>query len=145
MRAAKPAVAEFRWAFVAAGFASLLASAHYDIIRSPLLPKVLRELHLEFGDAGWYLAASSRVATVTAGLLGTGGAALAVVTAMRETRRPSIFLGVLTLAAAFGSLGIYMVELGFGGPPRLAVPVLEHVAALCLLAWMLAFEVEKRV
>lgn len=83
--------------------------------------------------------------TMTAGLVGTGGALLAVVAAVRDTRRPSIWLGVLTLAAAFGSLGVYLVELVAGGPPRLAVPVLEHVAAVLLLIWMLAFEAEKRV
>ena len=59
----------FRWSFVAAGFAALLASAHYDIIRSPLLPKVLRELHLEFGDGGWFYAASNAAATVATGLM----------------------------------------------------------------------------
>ena len=82
------------------------------------------------------------LATVTAGLVGTGGALLAVGAAVRETRRPSILLGVLTLAAAGGSLGVYMVELVAGGPPRMAVPVLEHVAAVSLLIWMLAFEAE---
>jgi hypothetical protein len=83
--------------------------------------------------------------TVTAGILGTGGTSLAVIAALRDTRRPSVFLGLLTLAAALGSLGIYVVELIAGGPPRLAVPVLEHVAALLLVAWMLAFEAEARV
>lgn len=85
------------------------------------------------------------VVTVTAGLLGTGGATLAVLAALRDTRRPSIFVGALTLAAAFGSLGVYMVELIGGGPPRVAVPILEHVAAMLLVAWMLAFEAEARV
>ena len=85
------------------------------------------------------------VVTVTAGILGTGGASLAVIAALRDGRRPSVFLGLLTLAAAFGSLGIYMVELMAGGPPRLAVPVLEHIAAVLLVAWMLAFEAEARV
>ena len=83
--------------------------------------------------------------TVIAGLLGTVGATLAVLAGVRDTRRPSIFLGVLTLAAAFGSLGAYVVELIGGGPPRLAVPALEHVAAVLLVAWMLAFEAEARV
>ena len=85
------------------------------------------------------------IATVIAGLLGTGGATLAVLASVRDTRRPSIFLGVLTLAAAFGSLGVYLVELIGGGPPRMAVPVLEHVAALLLVTWMLAFEADSRV
>lgn len=85
------------------------------------------------------------IVTMTAGLVGTSGATLAIVAAAVETRRPSLYLGILTLAAAVGSLGVYAVELGFGGPPRLAVPVLEHVAALFLLAWMLAFEAESRV
>jgi hypothetical protein len=85
------------------------------------------------------------VVTVTAGVLGTGGTSLAVIAALRDTRRPSIFLGLLTLAAALGSLGIYVMELIDGGPPRLGVPVLEHVAAILLVAWMLAFEAEARV
>ena len=79
--------------------------------------------------------------TLIAGVIGTAGASIAVAA---SRRRSSIF-GALTLVAAFGSLGIYAVELIAGGPPRLAVPVLEHVAALFLLAWMLAFECEDRV
>jgi hypothetical protein len=82
---------------------------------------------------------------VLAGVLGTGGATIAVAASLREARRPSALLGAFTLVASFVALGIYVVELVAGGPPRLAVPVFEHIAALLLLAWMLAFEAESRV
>lgn len=74
------------------------------------------------------------LAVVVAGVFGTAAATIAVTIPTRER-----WLGLATLAASFLGLGIYSSELVLGGPPRAAVPVFEHLAAILLLAWMLLY------
>ena len=59
----------------------------------------------------------------------------------RKLRRLLIVLSVLavaTLLITTADFGIYVHELVAGGPPRMAVPMLERIAALLLVAWMIA-------
>ena len=62
-------------------------------------------------------------------LYGMIGMAIAVVALLRERGRPwaVTIVGVLAMAAAAGTFGIYVEELVSGGPPRVALPVLERV------------------
>lgn len=80
------------------------------------------------------------IAIVIAGIPGLTAAGLAVVGLLRTRARPSASLvttfGVLAVLVATAAFGIYVHELLSGGPPRMAVSVLERIAALLLLAWM---------
>ncbi len=80
------------------------------------------------------------IAIVVAGVPGLTAAMLAVGGLVRERGGSPMLamLGLGTLATALAAFIIYVHELVAGGPPRIAVPALEHVAALLLLAWMLA-------
>jgi hypothetical protein len=75
------------------------------------------------------------IAVVIAGIFGTTAATVTLTGRVR-------LLGIATLVTSFIALGVYMSELSEGGPPRAAVPVFEHFAALLLLAWMISHAFE---
>lgn len=82
------------------------------------------------------------IAIVVAGVPGLCAGVLAVAGLVRERANTLlVVLGASTLVVAIGAFVLYVHELVAGGPPRVAVPTLEHVAALLLLAWMLAVAV----
>lgn len=79
------------------------------------------------------------VAIILAGVPGLGAAVLAMIALLRSPRlRRSAMavVGLATLLAAALDFGLYVHELATHGGPRLAVPVLERVAALLLALWM---------
>lgn len=80
------------------------------------------------------------VAIVIAGTLGLGAVLLAIKGLFSDARvsPPIVFLGVVTLSVAAVDFGLYVAEFVTQGPPQLAVPVLERLSTLLLLAWMLA-------
>jgi len=78
------------------------------------------------------------VAIVVAGPLGLGAVILALKGLFADARAPRLVvgLGVVTMSVAAVDFGLYVAELLSGGPAQLAVPVLERVATILLLAWM---------
>jgi MFS family permease len=58
-----------QWGFVLAGFASLLSSAYYDVIRGPLLPAIAADLGLAFTGSGWFFAVGNAGGMLTTILL----------------------------------------------------------------------------
>lgn len=134
------------WPFLLAGFGSLLVAAHFDSIRGPLLPPVARELHLEFGDSGWFLAACHAAATVATGLMilalnrwperlvtvATGlVGCLCVVAATQVRGFPSLMLLAVLVGATISTMGamsnVLVLE---GSPPRLQGRVLAGLHAM---------------
>jgi hypothetical protein len=80
------------------------------------------------------------VAIVIAGLPGLSAGLVATVGLVRARRGSRVvpILAITTLLVASACFGIYVDELVTGGPPRLAVPVLERIAALLLIGWMIS-------
>ncbi len=79
------------------------------------------------------------VAIVVAGVPGLGAAVLAMIALLRSPRlrrSAMAIVGLATLLVAALDFGLYVHELATNGGPRLAVPVLERVAALGLALWM---------
>ena len=79
-------------------------------------------------------------AIVAAGIPGLTAAAMAVAALLREPSASRLVgvLGTGTLVVGLFAFLLYVHELVTDGPPRAAVPTLEHVAAVLLVAWMLA-------
>lgn len=86
------------------------------------------------------------IAIVIGGVPGLVACLLVAFALLRERagHRLVTVLAVLALLVAAADFGIYVDELVTGGPPRLAVPVLERIAALLLLAFMLSASVLRR-
>jgi len=77
------------------------------------------------------------VAVVAAGFPGLGAALLATVGLVREkSSRIVTTVAIATLAVAAVDFSIYVDELITRGPPRLLVPVLERIATILLVVWM---------
>lgn len=142
------------WPFLLAGFASLLVAAHYDSIRGPLLPPVARELHLEFGDSGWFLAVChvaatlmtglmiaalnrwpERLVTAATGLIGCLCAAMAT----QVHGFPSLLILALLVGSTISTMGamsnVLVLE---GSPPRLQGRMLAGLHAMYGLGSMAA-------
>lgn len=77
---------------------------------------------------------------VLAGTLGLGTVVLALAGLFSDPRAPRhvVSLGVLALSAAAVDFALYVIEFASQGPAQVAVPVLERVSTILLLAWMLA-------
>jgi hypothetical protein len=80
------------------------------------------------------------LAIVVAGVPSMSATLMAVHGLVREPRTPRLLvhLGILATLTASAGFAIYVDELVRGGPARLSVAVLERVATLLLLAWMLS-------
>ncbi|HSO38252.1 MAG TPA: hypothetical protein VLT33_37245 [Labilithrix sp.] len=80
------------------------------------------------------------VAIVLAGTLGLSALLLALAGLFAEARAPRhvVSLGVITMSVAAVDFALYVVEFASQGPAQLAVPVLERLATLLVLAWMAA-------
>jgi hypothetical protein len=80
------------------------------------------------------------IAIVVAGLPGLSGMALAVAGLLRANARPHhvTAIGVLALLVAAADFSIYVDELLSKASPRVSVPVLERIATLLVLVWMVA-------
>jgi hypothetical protein len=80
------------------------------------------------------------LAIVAAGIPGIGATLLAVFGLLRGRGAPRFVaaLGLLATLSAAAGFGLYVRELVFGGPAQVAVAVLERVATVLLVAWMLA-------
>ena len=63
-------------------------------------------------------------------------AMIALLRSPRLRRSAMAVVGLATLLTAALDFGLYVHELATHGGPRLAVPVLERVAALLLALWM---------
>jgi hypothetical protein len=78
------------------------------------------------------------VAIVCAGVPGLAGGLLAVVVHARRPRRMLFALGSATMALAATDFVIYVHESVTHGPPQLAIPILEKLALLAMIGWMVA-------
>lgn len=80
------------------------------------------------------------LAIVLAGTLGLGTVILALAGLFSEARAPRhvVSLGVLALSVAAVDFALYVIEFTSQGPAQVAVPVLERLSTILLLAWMLA-------
>ena len=80
------------------------------------------------------------VAIVFAGTLGLGAVTLALKGLFSDARAPRhvVALGVVTMSVAAVDFALYVAELLSGGPAQIAVPVLERVATILILTWMVA-------
>jgi hypothetical protein len=78
------------------------------------------------------------VAIVLAGTLGLGAAILALKGLFSEARSPGIVVaaGVLAMSVAAVDFALYVAEFMTGGSAQVAVPVLERIATILLLGWM---------
>lgn len=86
------------------------------------------------------------VAIMLGGAPGLVACLLVAFALIRERAAPRLVtvLAILALLVATAGLGLYVDELMTGRPPRLAVPVLERIAAILLLAFMLSASVLRR-
>ena len=77
---------------------------------------------------------------VLAGTLGLGTVILALVGLFADARAPRyvVSLGVLAMSVAAVDFALYVIEFTSQGPAQVAVPVLERLSTILLLAWMLA-------
>jgi hypothetical protein len=80
------------------------------------------------------------VAIVVAGLLGLTTVILALKGLFAGAQSPGIVvaLGVVAMSVAAVDFGLYVAEFLSGGSAQVAVPVLERIATVLLLAWMVA-------
>lgn len=80
------------------------------------------------------------LAVVLAGTLGLTTVFLALKGLFSDARaaRHIVSLGVITMAVAAVDFALYVVELASQGAAQLAVPVLERLTTILLLAWMVA-------
>lgn len=123
-----------------------LVPAHFP--SSPRLGRAVRALTLftvpallvvvalptdRFGDWHGIVITMAGLPGLTAGWLATAG-----LVRERSGLRLVTLLSVATLVVAAADFAIYVDEVIRGGPPRLAVPVLERIAGLLLVAWMIA-------
>lgn len=76
------------------------------------------------------------VAVLIAGPTGLGAAVLAVRAHLRANRRALAGLGAATLSLGAVDLGLYAWNFGTGGPGPLALPAIQKLALILLLAWM---------
>jgi len=79
------------------------------------------------------------IAIVIAGLPALAAALIAAIGLLRERVRARFvtMVGILALGVAAADFGLYVHELVFGGPPRVAVSVLERIATLLVVLWMI--------
>ena len=89
------------WGFVLAGFACLVSSAYYDIIRGPLLPVIDDELQLEFTGSGWFFAAGNFGAALTTILL---------IWALNRWSERRVSITTAVLAAVVGCLALAVTD-----------------------------------
>ncbi len=77
---------------------------------------------------------------VLAGTLGLGTVGLALAGLFSDARAPShvVSLGVLAMSVAALDFALYVIEFTSQGSAQVAVPVLERLSTILLLAWMLA-------
>lgn len=80
------------------------------------------------------------VAIVLAGSLGLAAVILALRGLFSDARAPGIVvaLGVVSLCVAAVDFALYVAEFLSHGPAQVAVPVLERVATILVLTWMIA-------
>ena len=80
------------------------------------------------------------LAIVVAGTLGLGATILVMKGVWADARTPRLIVVLGTLALGFGAadFGLYVRELALGGPAQVAVAVLERLATILVLLWMVA-------
>jgi hypothetical protein len=79
------------------------------------------------------------IAIVITGIPGLLAATLATYALVSDEAPPLLVaLGVLTVTVSTADFVIYVHELVVGGPPRVTVSVLERIASLLVVAWMVA-------